>query len=99
MSTLLTRAPRGTRSPAREGKPNLSAVDPRDRWARISQRSQGTRNSRCPEAHGCLDEAERVGLRELLCEMLVISVWEEGDGNGRTEGKNRDEDHRSATRT
>jgi hypothetical protein len=103
MSTLITRAPRGRRSPACEGKPNLSAVDPRDRWTRTSQRSKETRNGRCPESspesYGCLDEMERVGLRALLCEMLVTSVWEEGDGHAPTEGKNRDEDHNSAART
>lgn len=93
MSTLITRAPRGMRSPACEGKPHLSAVDPRDRWTRISQRSKETRNGRCPEAcpeaYGCLDEMERVGLRELLCEMLLTSVWEEGGWSCANGGQER----------
>jgi hypothetical protein len=86
MSTLLTRAPNGMRSPAREGNRNLSAADPPDRWTRISQRSTRTRYSGCPEAHRCVAEVEKAGLRELLCEMLVSSVWEDGHGHVRTEG-------------
>jgi len=98
MSTLLTRAPNGMRPPAREGKRNPSATDSPDRWPRISQRSTWTRFSGCPEVRRCVDEAGRMGLRELLCEMLVSSVWEDGHGHVRTEGRNRDEDHSSATR-
>jgi hypothetical protein len=98
MSTLLTRAPNGMGSPAREGNRNRSAAEPPDTSTRISQRSTPTRYGGCPEAHRCIDEVERAGLRELLCEMLVSSVWEDGHGHVRTEGKNRDEDHSSATR-
>lgn len=42
MSTLLMRPPKETRLLAREGKLHLSAVDPQDRLARISHRTNKT---------------------------------------------------------
>ena len=98
MSTLLMRPPKETRLLAREGKLHLSAVDPQDRLARISHRTNKTRHCKCAEPQGCLQEVVRVGLREILCDMLVTSVWEDGDGSLRKEGKNGDENHNSAPR-
>ena len=98
MSTIRMRTPRVTRSPAREGKPILAAVDPRDRLASMLQQSKGTRNCRCPKPHGRLQDVERAGIRQILCEMLVTSVWEDGNGSVPKEGKNRVEDHNSTTR-
>ena len=83
MSTILMRAPRETQSPAHQGKTNLSAVDSRDRLASILQQSNGTRICRHPEPDGHLQEVERAGICEILCEMLVTSVWEDGNGSVR----------------
>ena len=99
MSTIVMHAPRAAQLLARVGQPILPAVDTRDRLARISQQSNGTRNGKYLEPHGRLQESERAGLRGLLCEMLATSVWEDGDGSVRKEGKNRVEDHNGTTRT
>lgn len=98
MSTPLMPARRGTRSPTREWKPILAAVDPQDRLVSILQQSKERRNCRRPKPHGRLQDVQRAEIREILCEMLVTSVWEDGDGSVQKEGKNRVEDHNSATR-
>lgn len=97
MSTLLMRVPRKMRSPAREEKFILPTVDPWDRQKQILQQSKRTENCRRPEPQGCLQEVERAGIREIFCEMLVTSIWEDGDGCVRKEEKNRVEDHNSTT--
>lgn len=78
--------PRMTRSATRESKPIYGAVDPQQRWASILEQSKG------------LQDVERMGMREIFCEMLVASVWEDGHGRVRKEGNNRVEDHHSTTR-
>jgi hypothetical protein len=97
MSSLLMRVPRKMRSPARKEKFILPAVDPRDRLPSILQKNNGTRNYRCPDSQGGLQKVERAGIREIFCEMLVTSIWKDGDGSVRKEGKNRVEDHNSTT--
>ena len=97
MSTILMRVPRKMRSPAREEKFVLPTVDPRDRLRQILQQSKGTENCRYSEPHGRLQEVERTGIREIFCEMLVTSIWEDSDGSVRKEEKNRVEDHNGTT--
>jgi hypothetical protein len=84
MSTIQMPTPRMT--PTRAWKPIYAGVDPQHRWASIFQQSKG------------LQDVERMGIREILCEMLVASVWEDGDGRVRKEGNSRVEDHHVTTR-
>ena len=85
MSVIVMRAARVTQLPARGGKPNGPEVDLRSRLAWISQQSKMTPRCGPLEPRGGLQEMERAGIREILCEMLATSVWEGGDGSLRKE--------------
>ncbi len=88
MSTILMRVPGKMRSPARKKKFILSAVNPQARLPSIMRQNNGTQHCRRLEPQGGLQEVDRAGIREIFCEMLVTSVWEDGDGCVRKEEKN-----------
>jgi len=95
MRTIPMPTPTLARSSTSEWNPLPAAVDPQDNLPSLLQQSEGRRTGQGPQPHSRLQHLE---IREMLCEMLVASVWEDGHGRVRKERKNYGEDHKSTTR-
>ena len=85
MSTLQMPTPRFSPSASPEWKPIVAAVDPQRRWASNWEHHKG------------FPDVEGSEIREILCEMLVAWIWEDGPGCVRKKGNDCVEDHHVTT--
>ena len=85
MSTLQMAAPRIAPSATPERKPIDAAVNRQRRWASNWEHSKG------------FPDVERTEIREILCEMLVAWIWEDGPGCVQEKGNDRVEDYHVTT--
>jgi len=86
------------RSLTRVWGPSLPAVEPRGGSPTLSLRSEPTWSPGHVEPRSRLQEVEKSGIREILCEILAASVWDDERGSVSEGEPSRGKDHAPATR-